>query len=122
VARFVHRSNFLFRRVVRVRPARFHQWRSEGVCTRENIRGKANRNDAETEKESLIESNEWPRGFCGANCRELPASGVAELRRRFIMGRSWQVFLSAEEQGILLHSRFAKPAWQGALRENWCLE
>jgi len=54
LARSLRRSNFLFRCAVRVRATRFRQWRSEGVCAREIIRGKANRNDQETEEEPLI--------------------------------------------------------------------
>ena len=51
----VHRSNFLFRCAVRVRATRFRQWRSKGVCAREIVHGKANRNDQETEEKPLIE-------------------------------------------------------------------
>jgi hypothetical protein len=50
----IHPSNFLFRCAVRVRATRFRQWRSEGICAREIVRGKANRNDPETEKEPLM--------------------------------------------------------------------
>ena len=104
----VHRSNFLFRCGVRVRATRFRQWRSEGVCAREIIRGKANRNDQETEEEPLI-------SVFGAELKIAPQVSIKNP------GKLFRELLSAKEQEILLHSRSAKSAPQGALQENWCL-
>ena len=109
MARSLHRSNFLFRCAVRVRATRFRQWRSEGVCAREIIRGKANRNDPETEEEPLISGLR----------RE--AEGGAAMSSIKNPGKLFRELLSAKEQEILLHSRSVKPAPQGALQENWYL-
>jgi len=84
LARSLRCSNFLFRCAVRVRATRFRQWRSEGICAREIVRGKANRNDPETEEEPLM-SGLW-RGLKVAPQCLYQKSGEAVSRTSIAKG------------------------------------
>ncbi len=81
---------------------------------------KAKRNNRETEEEPLIEHASGRSKFLGWRTPVVlsrPASQSSALQ--FMLCRSWQAFLWAREQEILLPSRYAEPVAPDVLRENW---